>query len=256
MTTTAAPPPPPPPPPPPAYAPAPAAAMPPALLRRGAHRRLFVALGAGLGVLVLVVVLVSVATRHGSPGSCVPPGCAPPPVAGPPVVGTHHYQSSDFGFTVDYSDFGSLTQNADEQPDALVLDYPDIKGGPSTLQFQGVAADGRTAQQMVEDVVAEAIPGAQLAYVIPNAMVGYRPGYGAVYDYYPQSGNGTAEQQRLVVIAAVKDDLAIVSSADGAYYPFTQDGINAGHPSALDSVIGLFFDDPNNTVQWPGDPRR
>ena len=45
-------------------------------------------------------------------------------------------------------------------------------------------------------------PDATVAYVLPNATVGYQLGYGAVLDVYPQGTSGVARRTRIVVMAA------------------------------------------------------
>ena len=43
-------------------------------------------------------------------------------------------------------------------------------------------AEGRTAQQIAAALMADEFPDAQKSYELPNAMVGYQPGYGEVAD--------------------------------------------------------------------------
>ena len=258
-STTRRPPAPPPPPPPPwtGYAPATAAVAATAAVprRKVGHGRLFLMLGAGLGVLVLILVVVALVTKPDEAASCAPPACAPQPPTGPPVAGDHHFTSTTYHFTLDYFENTLTEQDVEVGDDGISLTYPNLKGGGS-VQIVGMPAEGRDAQAVVDDVVSKNFAGAEQSYVLPGASVGYRKGYGAVYDLYPQSTSGSAERDRVIVMAAVKDDLAIVAAATGQYYAFTPDGVNVGHASAANLVVALFADDPINTVRWPGDPAR
>ena len=61
-------------------------------------------------------------------------------------------------------------------------------------------------------------PDARTAYEIPNAMVGYQPGYGEAADCWPQGANSSYMRMRVLVMVAVKNDLALVAAAVGPYH--------------------------------------
>src|SRR4029079_12259995 len=68
------------------------------------------------------------------------------------------------------------------------------------------------------------------AYEIPNAMVGYVPGYGLVADCWPQGANSNYMRMRVIAMVAVKNNLALIAAAVG---PFRQFGpeFGLGKPS-------------------------
>ena len=114
-------------------------------------------------------------------------------------------------------------------PDWVALEY--FGGDTGTLELWGEPADKRTPKQVVDKMIADYYPDATIDYEIPNAMVGYEPGYGAVFDEYPQDSSGEFTRLRLVALCAVKNDYALVASAIGPYHEFTPD-FGTGHPSA------------------------
>lgn len=85
-------------------------------------------------------------------------------------------------------------------------------GDGGTLRLFGTPAAGRDARQVVDDVIAEAFPDAAVAYELPNATAGYQLGYGVAADFAPPN---RSDPLRVMVIAAVKNDLALVAVAEG-----------------------------------------
>ena len=57
------------------------------------------------------------------------------------------------------------------------------------MQLMSQPANGRTPEQIAKTLVNETFPDTKTAYEIPNAMVGYVPGYGLVADCWPQGSN-------------------------------------------------------------------
>jgi hypothetical protein len=225
------------------------------LRRRNDHRRLLLVLLVGVGLLVVAASVVARLTPPPPPPMCRGPACAPAPSA--PVPPQLSYRSSAYGFHVGYSDtLPGVGQIAipTSTPTQLELQYP-FDSGTGTITFTARPDRGQTPQQVVESVQAQLLPGATTAYTLWNPMVGYQPGYGAVYDYSPQSGNGTSVHDRVVVVAAVKRGLAVVAVAEGPFVHFSS-ALGLGHPSAVDTLVAVFFDDPLNSVRWPGDPPR
>ena len=96
-------------------------------------------------------------------------------------------------------------------------------------------------------------PNAKRAYVIPNAMVGSRPGYGEVDDDYPVSLNGAYVRLRLVTVAAVNEDDALIAAAIGPFHQFGPD-FGPGPPSAVNLQLGLEMDQFVNSFRWRGGP--
>lgn len=100
-----------------------------------------------------------------------------------------------------------------------------------------------------EDVIGEHYPDATTEYEIPNAVVGYQLGYGVVGDDYPQDASGTFTRLRLIVMAAVKDDYALVAGAVGPYHEFAPDFGN-GHPSAANLQLAMDMGKYVNSFRW------
>ena len=66
-----------------------------------------------------------------------------------------------------------------------------------------------------------------MAYELPNATVGYHLGYGVVADFQPLGVANRTDQLRVIVIAAVKNDLALIAAADGPFREFTPSSARA-----------------------------
>ncbi|MBV9097875.1 MAG: hypothetical protein JO079_07450 [Frankiaceae bacterium] len=262
MSRAAAPPPPPPPPPSAPPAQPPSAPPPPpasvtmpypvapttAVPRRLSHHKLLYLLAAGLGAVGVLLAAVAVVVKPG-PGSCGLTCYRPP--TGPPLQTGHVYTSPQLGFSVTWS---SRRATPKSEADRFTLDY----GDSGLIQFRGIPLKGESPQQVVDAWVSAHLPDAHQAYVLPNASIGYRLGYGAAYDVAPQGGSGSGNPTRVIVVAAAKGNLAVLAVVLGAYqkYSFESGGLNDGHPSAADSLVALYADPIVNTVLWPGDPPR
>jgi hypothetical protein len=94
-----------------------------------------------------------------------------------------------------------------------------------------------------------------MAYEIPNAMVGYQPGYGLAADCWPQASNASYSRMRVVVMVAVKNDLALVAGAAGPYHAFGPD-FGSGKPSGANLQLALDMGKYVNSFHWRGDPLR
>jgi hypothetical protein len=86
-------------------------------------------------------------------------------------------------------------------------------------------------------------------------MVGYQPGYGLVADCWPQGAMSSYTRMRVVVIAAIKNDVALVAGAVGPYHAFGPD-FGSGKPSAVGLEIALDMGKYVNSFSWRGDPPR
>jgi hypothetical protein len=81
-------------------------------------------------------------------------------------------------------------------------------------------------------------------------LVGYHTGYGAVYDVNSLSSNGSSDDTRLFVAAAVQNGNAAVVWAYGPDdKSFASKGI-LNHPSFIDLDIALVLDPMVNSVTW------
>ncbi len=92
-------------------------------------------------------------------------------------------------------------------------------------------------------------------YEIPNAMVGYQPGYGMVVDSWPQNTTGNYMRMRVVILTAVKNDLALIAVATGPYHEYGP-GFGSGKPSGANLDLALDMGKYVNSFRWRSDPPR
>jgi hypothetical protein len=188
-----------------------------------------------------------------------PPRTAPP-AEGQAVAAQHTYTSSSLGYTVQYNDspqsapWLGQADNGSPAPQRVVVqddhqlgfvydlsNYqpngdPWFASAQYPFGYTGVSAGGKSAQQLVEDYVSTTLPGAEKVYEIPNARVGYQPGYGAVYDVTARTPDGQSFHARAMVVAAVKGDAGVIVSGVGYYYVET-----SGHPNPADTIFAHFW---------------
>lgn len=209
--------------------------------------RVLAALGAGLAVAVAAGWVTSVLTTPDVPKIVCPPDCGRPPI-GEPIESNPRFYADDGAFSVQYPGPGSAYE-ATLDPDGVELDF--TGGDTGTLELFGLPAGGRTPKQITEDLIDQYYPDATTEYEIPNAMVGYEPGYGVVADDYPQDANGRFTRLRLIVMVAVKNDYALVASAIGPYREFTRD-FGTGHPSGANLQLAMDMGKYVNSFRWAG----
>lgn len=180
-----------------------------------------------------------------------PPDCGKPPT-GTPVMALPRFTSPDGTFSVAYPAAGSAyTVSTDKT--GVTATYTAGDGG--VMQLFAEPAQGRSARDIVRAVVARTYPDAKVAYEIPNAMVGYQPGYGEVADVWPQSSIAGYRRVRILVMSAVKNDVALVAFATGPYHAFGPD-FGPGPPSGANLEIAQDMGKYVNSFQWAGDPAR
>ncbi|MGV0793926.1 zinc ribbon domain-containing protein [Mycolicibacterium sp. XJ1819] len=214
-------------------------------VRRTSYPRLLTVLGAGLAVAFAGGVTVAALATPEAPKYVCPPDCGRPPIA-EPVESNPRFVSADGEFSVQYPGPGTA-YNAILRPDGVELDF--VGGDTGTMQLLGLPAEGRTPQQITDDLVKATYPNATVEYEIPNAMVGYEPGYGIVADEYPQDASGRFTRLRLVVMTAVKHDYALVAAAIGPYREFTRD-FGTGHPSGANLQLAMDMGKYVNSFRW------
>jgi hypothetical protein len=117
------------------------------------------------------------------------------------------------------------------------------------MQLFAQPADGRNAEEVVGSLLRKRFPDAAVAYQIPNAKVGYEPGYGVFADDWPQNPSATFTRQRILVMAAVKNDLALVAFAAGPYRSFGPDS-GPGLPSAANLQLARDLGKYVNSLTW------
>ncbi|WP_163701412.1 zinc ribbon domain-containing protein [Mycolicibacterium sarraceniae] len=208
-------------------------------------------LAAGLAVVVAVGVLVSARITPAPEYFVCPPYCGRPPL-GDPVETNPRFSGDGGAFSVEYPGEGSAYEATFDPPGVNGVELKYTGGDTGTLTFSGEYADGRTAKQIVQQLVASRYPGAAIDYEIPNASVGYQPGYGVVADVFPTSSEATYTQLRVMVMAAVKHDYALIAAAAGPYHRFSPD-YGTGHPSGANLELAMDMGKYVNSFRWNGD---
>ena len=181
--------------------------------------------------------------------SC-PPDCGRPPT-GVPVQASPRFVSADGEFSVSYPAPGTA-YDIKLEGDGVSATYTGGDGG--VMELFGVPAQGRSAEEVMDDLLKERQPDATVAYVLPNTTVGYQLGFGEVLDIYPQGGAVTT-RTRLVLMAAVKNDLALVGVAIGPFRKFAP-GNGPGVPSGANLELAQDLGKYVNSFLWKGDPPR
>ncbi|BBY30736.1 zinc ribbon domain-containing protein [Mycolicibacterium sediminis] len=209
------------------------------------------AMGAGTAVLLAGSVALSAWLTPPEPNYVCPPECGRPPISEP--VATNPRFTPDTGeFTVSYPGEGTAYQ-ATFEPNGVVLELLAGEGG--VLRLFGEPAEGRSAREIAKQVVEDHYDDATFAYEIPNAMVGYEPGYGEVVDVFPSDSVDDDARARVLVMVAVKNDYALIAAGAGPFREFTPE-FGSGHPSGANFFLALDMGKYVNSFTWRGDPPR
>jgi hypothetical protein len=220
-------------------------------VRHTSHVRLLLIFGVCVAMVVALSVGVALWLTPPIPNYVCPPDCGRPPL-GQPVTTNPRFTSADGEFSVSYPAPGTAYIPT-FQPNGVSLDLTAGDGG--TLRLFGEPAAGRSPQQIVHDVIKGTYPDAKTEYQVPNAVVGYQLGYGEVADVYPADSSGTYTRLRVLVMAAVKNDYALIAAAAGPYHEFSPD-YGSGHPSGANFMLAMDMGKYVNSFSWRGDPPR
>ncbi|WP_445169578.1 zinc ribbon domain-containing protein [Mycolicibacterium sp. Dal123E01] len=205
----------------------------------------------GLAAAVVVGVVVSVRITPAPEPFVCPPDCGRPPL-GTPVETNPRFSGDDGAFSVAYPGDGSAYEVTFDPPGVDGVEMTYLGGDTGTLTLFGEPAHGREAKQIVQQIMNDRYPAAAVDYEIPNASVGYQPGYGVVADVFPTGSSATYTQLRVIVTAAVKHDYALVAAAAGPYHRFGPDYGN-GHPSGANLELAMDMGKYVNSFRWRGD---
>jgi hypothetical protein len=215
------------------------------------YRRLLIVWVAAIALVAAGLVAMSGAMEKPSARYMCPPQCGRPPI-GEPVMINPRFTAPDGSFSVAYPAEGAaykITTN----PNGVTADL--LAGDGGTMRLFSEPAAGRTPKDIAAALVNKTFPDTKTAYEIPNTMVGYRPGFGMVADCWPQGATASYSRMRVIVMVAVKDDLALVAGAVGPYHEFGPD-FGSGKPSAVNLQIALDMGKYVNSFSWRGDPLR
>jgi hypothetical protein len=220
-------------------------------VRHTSHTRLLRILVVGLTLVISAGAIASTMVTPSPRHYVCPPDCGRPPI-GKPVETNPRLTLGDGQFSVAYPG-ADPAYKTNPSPSAVVLNL--LAGDGGILQLSGEPAGNRTPRQIADALIKRTSPDATVAYEIPNAMVGYQPGYGGVYDFYPLGSMIRYQRLRLLVMVAVKNGLAVIAAAVGPYHTFSPDFGN-GSPSGANLEIALDMGRYVNSFAWRGDPPR
>jgi hypothetical protein len=213
--------------------------------------RLLLMLGIASAVVAGVTLVVSLSTTPARVAYVCPPDCGRPPI-GQPVQVNPVFTAADGSFSVSYPGEGSAYTGT-FHPNGVTVEL--LAGDGGTLRLFGEPAAGRSARQIADDLIGGTYRDATTAYEIPNALVGYQLGYGVVADTYKATATGDSARQRVLVMVAVKNGLALIVAATGPYHEFSPD-FGTGHPSGANFFLALDIGKYVNSFAWRGDPVR
>lgn len=202
-------------------------------------------------VVVLALGLVGVAAATTQPVAryqC-PPNCGHPPM-GKPVVINPRFTAPDGAFSVSYPAPGTA-YSVTMDDTGVTAQYTGGTGG--IMRLWGEPARGRDARDITMMLLLDKFPDSRVAYEIPNTLVGYHPGYGVAADDWPDGQNVVASRTRILVMVAVKDDLALIAAAAG---PFSEFGPGSGPPTGVSLELAADMGKYVNSFRWRGDPPR
>ncbi len=207
----------------------------------------------GVAIVVVAVALVGLSVLiHKPPARYVcPPDCGHPPT-GEPFAANPRFTAPDGSFSVSHpapSGVYKITESAT----GVRADF--LGGDGGTMQLMSQPANGRTPEEIAKTLVNETFPDTKTAYEIPNAMVGYVPGYGLVADCWPQGANSNYMRMRVMVMVAEKNGLALIAAAVGPFRQFGPD-FGLGKPSGANLQLALDMGKYVNSFSWRGDPTR
>ena len=220
-------------------------------VRRTSHVRLLRTWGVVIVAVAVAMVGLSVVIHKPPARYVCPPDCGHPPT-GEPVAVNPRFTAPDGSFSVSHP-ASSPAYRITTSATGVRADF--LGGDGGTMQLMSRPAQGRTAEEVAKGLVKETFPDTKTAYEIPNAMVGYVPGYGLVADCWPQGTNSNYMRMRVIVMVAVKNDLALIAAAVGPFRQFGPD-FGLGKPSGANLQLALDMGKYVNSFSWRGDPPR
>jgi hypothetical protein len=204
-------------------------------------------------IVVVALALVGLSAKMTKPAAryMCPPECGSPPT-GTPVEINPRFTAADGSFSVSHP-APSSAYRITTRPNGVIAEF--LAGDGGKMQLISQPAEGRSAQDIAKSLVKATFPDTRTAYQIPNAMVGYQSGYGEVADCWPQGNNSSYLRMRVLIMVAVKNDLALIAGAVGPYHQFGPD-FGFGKPSGANTQIALDMGKYVNSFSWRGDPAR
>jgi RsiW-degrading membrane proteinase PrsW (M82 family) len=221
---------------------------------RFGKRRLFMTLGGGLALASAALIVVVVLVRPPPPLPCHLIYRCGGPSTNQRVQNGSLFTSSKYGFTLRYGDNSGVEKN----PRGIVISYASSGGSEQgQIVVLGVLANGRSPVQLVSQAQRNFAVNAQVEYAVPNPFIGYQPASGVAYNAVVNGSSNLQLRERVIILAAVRNNLGIVVIDLGPYLKFTNSnsavtGINS-HPSPADQFAALVGDPVVNSVLWPNE---
>jgi hypothetical protein len=208
-----------------------------------------------LGGLAVVAVFLIVLTNILQPAAIVPCSglsCRVPPSQVP--VATVPLTVIGSGVTVrDYPAEEPSVLTEFGTPNDGVVDINYHGSSPATsgsLQIGVFPANGLSPVQWVDRFLVT-IKGATPDYVLPGAWVGYQLGFGEAFQVAPTTASGSAPPGELILMAAVRNGLAVVVLAQGQQVSLVN---YDGHPTPARLYVAAYANTVVNSIRWPGLP--
>jgi len=215
--------------------------------KMGQSRPWIIAAAVGLGGMLLLGLIAYLLRPQ--PVHCLPLRCGEgPPRAAAPLAPPASYTSARYGYSLEYPATQAPSRN-----DAGSIGWStSYNQGPGQMNISGMPTNGRSAEQIVQDIQSSKYPTAQLVYQIRLANLGYDYGSGAVYDIF--NANGQSTHSRVMIVAAFKNGVTVEMDASA---PFVQTSSSVdGHPNPAEMPIVHegFFIQATQSLIWRGDP--
>lgn len=226
----------------------PTAAVP---LARSGYRRVLIPTAAGVGATIAIGMVAATLMTPTTESYVCPPDCGKPPI-GDPVETNPRFSGDDGAFSVAYPGEGSVYEATFDPPGINGVQLKYLGGDTGTLTLFGKPAEEQTPEQIAQQLLNTQYPGAVVDYEIPNASVGYQPGYGVVADVYPRDSSSGYTRLRVIIMAAVRHDYALIAMASGPYHKFTP-SYGTGHPSGANLEVAMDMGKYVNSFRWNGD---
>ena len=205
----------------------------------------------GLTVLSAIFIGLPALTVKPAPRYNCPPDCGTP-MSGHPVSANPRFTAPGGSFSVAYPGPGSAYMVTTEQSGVTARF---VGGDGGELRLTSRPATERPAREIAKDFIAATFPTARKSFEIPNSMVGFQPGYGEVDDVFPLDLDTSFTRMRVIVIVAVKNDLALIAAGAGPFHEFGPK-FGPGRPSPANVQIAEDMGQYVNSFQWKGDPPR
>jgi len=176
-----------------------------------------------------------------------PPNCGSPPLGRPAVINPV-FTAPGGAFAVSYPAPGTAYSVSIDDA-GVTAEF--TSGDTGAMRLFGEPARGRGAKDFAMSMLNDRYPDSRVAYEIPNTLVGYQPGYGVAADDWPDGDNVASSRIRILVMVAVKDDMALIAAAAG---PYRQLGSDSGPPTGAGLELALDMGKYVNSFRWRGDP--